>query len=84
MLPGLPEFVKGYLRLPVQLGGATTVHTVIDQVTQPDYATAVGLVLWGTRYAGSGGGNGFSGAFDKLLDNQTAAKFKKWFKSFLP
>jgi cell division protein FtsA len=82
-MQGLAEFAKAHLRLPVQLGTAAQAQTVIDQVTESGFATAVGLVLWGSRYVTGGGGAGFA-ALDKLMDNQSMLKLKKWFKSFLP
>ncbi len=83
-LPGLVEYAKNHLRLPAQMGSASTVRTVIDQIVDPSYATSVGLVLWGSRYTSGGTGAGFSGSFGKLLENQSMLKLKKWFKSFLP
>ncbi len=83
-LPGMVEFAKNHLRLPAQLGSATTVRTVIDQIVDPSYATAVGLVLWGSRYTSGGSSAGLSATFGGLLENQSVLKLKKWFKSFLP
>jgi cell division protein FtsA len=83
-IPGLVDFAKTYLRLPAQIGTPTNVQTVIDQIADPQFATVVGLVLWGSRYSGSVGGGSLMGVFGTLFENQSVLKLKKWFKSFLP
>jgi hypothetical protein len=62
------------------------IETIIDQVTDPSFATAAGLALWGGRFQGPGGGSakGFLGGFSGLFENQTMGKLRKLFKSFLP
>jgi cell division protein FtsA len=85
-IPGLAEFVKKQLRLPTQVGAVVNIETIIDQVTDPSFATAAGLALWGGRFQGPGGGSakGFLGGFSGLFENQTMGKLRKLFKSFLP
>ncbi len=81
-LPGLVDFVKREMRLPAQIG-VVNVNSVIDQVSDPVFATAVGLVLWGGKTASSSGSS-MPASVGRLLENQNVLKLKKWFKSFLP
>jgi len=82
-LPGLVEFSKKHLRLPSMLGRPENVNTIIDRVSDPSFATAAGLVLWGNKYS-SVGGRHFGDAVKGILSNEGVAKVRKWFKSFLP
>ncbi|QQS15489.1 MAG: cell division protein FtsA [Candidatus Moraniibacteriota bacterium] len=45
-LPGLVDLAKETLRLPVQIGYPKPLGGVLDRVDDPEFATAVGLVLW--------------------------------------
>jgi cell division protein FtsA len=82
-LPGVLEFAKASLRLPVQLGQTHSITTIIDRVEDPTFATACGLVLWGSRFAMPTGG-GISAGMKKLMNNKSFGKLKSLFKSFLP
>ena len=83
-LPGLADFVKKHLRLPVVIGLPQNVTTIIDRVDNPAFATCVGLILWGNKFSGSSG-SGDMGSFVKgLMDNPAVGKMRKWIKSFLP
>jgi cell division protein FtsA len=79
-LPGIVEYAKGQLRLPVQLGVLQGLQTIIDKVEDPSFAAACGLVLWSSAYVSASSG----GAAGRLLDNPNVLKLKRWFKSFLP
>lgn len=84
-MPGLAEFAKKHLRLPVSIGQPQELKSIIDQVQHPSFATVTGLALWGDRYAdGAGIGGNLAGLTGKLLENQNVVKLKKLFKSFLP
>lgn len=48
-LTGLVEAAKRKLRLPAAVGQAKNVNVVIDKVKNPDFLTALGLVLWGSH-----------------------------------
>ena len=83
-LPGLVELSKKVLRLPANLGYPINVISVTDKVNDLGFATAVGLVKWGSvmgenaSYGKSGGNNVFKGT-GKMLDN-----VKKLFKTLIP
>lgn len=84
-LPGILEVAKTTLRLPVALGSAIGVTSVIDRANDPSLSTAIGLVLWGHHIRGmSGRGFGnvlqsFGGGFEKVTSG-----LKKLFRSIKP
>ncbi|MFA7087753.1 MAG: cell division protein FtsA [Patescibacteria group bacterium] len=49
-LAGLVEATKKKLRLPAALGLAKNINVVIDKVKNPEFLTALGLVLWGVNF----------------------------------
>lgn len=83
-LPGISEFVKKYLRLPVQIGKPQNVTTIIDRVDDPSFATAVGLVLWGGKFSAGASSGGMPSFLKNMLGNDSFTKIRKWLKSFLP
>lgn len=83
-LPGVIEFAKHYLRLPVSVGVPSETDTIIDQVVDPSFATVVGLALWGSNFSGGFSDFSFTKPFKGLLDNQNVVKLKKWFKTIMP
>ncbi|OGE80701.1 MAG: cell division protein FtsA [Candidatus Doudnabacteria bacterium RIFCSPHIGHO2_12_FULL_48_11] len=82
-LPGVLELAKKQLRLPVVLGTPGTLATVIDRVNEPQFATAVGLVMWGNEFL-LGRSRTVNKFARKFLEHDTVNKLRKWFKSFLP
>jgi len=71
-LDGLVEAAKQKLRLPAALGAAKNINVVIDKVKNPEFATALGLVIWGSHTEGEAGGGGnlkksLGGILDKTL-----------------
>ncbi|MFA5024375.1 MAG: cell division protein FtsA [Patescibacteria group bacterium] len=48
-LDGLVESAKKKLRLPAAIGQAKNINVVIDKVRNPEFLTALGLVIWGSR-----------------------------------
>lgn len=83
-MPGIADFAKKQLRLPVQIAEVQNIQTIIDDVTDPAFATVTGLVLWGSKFTNPASGLGFAESFTKIWDNKNMAKLKKMFKSFLP
>lgn len=80
-LDGLSDVAKRVLRLPVSIGTAGTVSSVIDEVRDPAYATAVGLCIWGFTISSAGGG-GFKINFKGI--GSITKQLKKWFKALVP
>ncbi len=70
-LDGLVESAKKKLRLPAAIGVAKNINVVIDKVKNPEFLTALGLVIWGSHTEGEGisSGNKFKanlgGIFEK-------------------
>lgn len=83
-LDGMTEVAKRVLRLPAQIGVPIGVSSVIDEIQQPGYATAVGLLIWGFGIS-SVQKKGFSfrlpsmKGFTKVTDQA-----KKWMKKLIP
>ncbi|MBI2607427.1 MAG: cell division protein FtsA [Candidatus Doudnabacteria bacterium] len=82
-LPGVVDLAKKQLRLPVSLGLPSSVATVIDRVNDPAFATGVGLVMWGNEFL-LGSSHAINKFARSVLENDSVAKLRKWFKSFLP
>lgn len=69
-LDGLVESAKKKLRLPAAIGVAKNINVVIDKVRNPDFLTALGLVIWGSNAEGETASTGklkknLSGVLDK-------------------
>ena len=77
-MPGCLDLARDVLGLPVQIGFPTEVEGVVDKIDDPAYATAIGLVSWGSKYEGT---NYKVGSFEikKFLGS-----IKGWFKNLLP
>jgi cell division protein FtsA len=45
-LPGIAELGEKITRMPVRIGQPSALHGVADTLTNPAYATGVGLLLW--------------------------------------
>lgn len=81
-ISGILELAKKNLRLPVQIGTATNITSVIDRVEDPAFATAVGLVLWANEYSQKSGGAVKFG--NSIFNGDGFGAVKKLFKKFLP
>jgi len=77
-MPGCADLAREVLGLPVQIGFPTEVEGVVDKIDDPAYATAIGLVVWGSKFEGQSYGFG-SVDFKKFF---TTAK--GWLKNLLP
>jgi len=80
-LEGIVQMVKDILRLPTEIGKSTTeISGVVDNLTDPVYATSAGLMLWGNE-----SGNLSSGKRTSLPGiNSVIDKIKNTFRHFLP
>lgn len=85
-LPGVVEYAREKLRLPVVLGDpSVSLSSVIDRISDPSHATGVGLVQWLAEEDISKGSSPWSFGLGKSFMNISAvAKLKDWFKNFLP
>lgn len=83
-LPGLVELAKEKLKLPVQIGSPRGLEGIIDQIDDPEFATACGLIL--SALSDEVKTEGGRSTFENLTDNvgPTVNKIKKWLKGFAP
>ena len=84
-LNDIVEAAKKLLRLPAVVGTPQNVTSAIDKINDPTFATAVGLVLWGSQLAGQHR-QGRIGSLLNFLPNLggISSKTKKWFKKIMP
>lgn len=79
-MPGVIDLAREVLGLPVQIGFPQNYEGVVDKIEDPSYSTAIGLVLWGSRFEGRS--YGFD--FRRLNLSKPLASMKEWVKSLLP
>jgi cell division protein FtsA len=77
-MPGCLDLAREVLGLPVQIGFPTEVEGVVDKIDDPAYATAIGLVVWGSKYEGR------SYSFSSIDVKKMVTNVKGWFKNLLP
>jgi cell division protein FtsA len=76
-LDSLVESAKKRLRLPAAIGQVKNIQVVIDKVKNPEFLTALGLVIWGSHTEGEGGNNTkFSKSLGGILE-KTKGLFSK-------
>ncbi len=84
-LEGVIDVAKRILRLPCSLGVPTSVSSVIDEVHDPAYATAIGLAVWGNAIRGVGKGKFSLNSLLKFKSvDKVADQLRKWMKSLVP
>lgn len=79
-MPMIVDLAKEVLDLPVFLGMPVDSNFPIDKLNDPEYTTALGLVLWADKNMESAGG--FLGNISAI--SQSTDKMKRWFKSLWP
>lgn len=80
-LPGLPGYAKQRLGLTVRVGGDYVLDGVSQEIQDPAYAVAVGLILWGfERFQTSGG----TARLSNPMAGNILKKAGKWLKNFMP
>jgi cell division protein FtsA len=85
LLKGIVPLTKKVLGLPVQEGKPVyEVSGLIDKVDDPQYATAVGLMLWGLDESSTNVSNKGKRKFNLDGVGGLAGKVKEVFKNFLP
>ncbi len=80
-MPGIVELAKETLRLPAQVGYPKPLGGVLDRVDDPEFATAIGLLLWAesnVEHESTASWAALSGVRD------TALRAKKFLGKFLP
>lgn len=86
-LPYVVDVSKKILGLPTQLGFPSKLGGMMNEVDDPSFATAVGLILWAREQEiFSKGGLAGVGVIDNISRNAeyTVDKIRKWLGRFLP
>lgn len=87
-LVGIVEMTKDILRLPAQIGYPQPLGGILDRVDDPEFSTAVGLVVWSHENTVSAphGTRAGSAILRGLPENMqgVAQKAKALFEKFLP
>lgn len=79
-MPGVIDLARETLNLPVQIGFPQNFDGIVDKIDDPAYATAIGLLLWGSRMEG----RNYGLAFRSLNLRKTMSGMKNWFRSLIP
>lgn len=78
-MPGVIDLARETLNLPTQIGFPQNYDGVVDKIDDPAYATAIGLLIWGSRFESRGYGGMKSLNFKKGFTN-----IKSWAKKLFP
>lgn len=76
-IAGVTDLARETLNLPVQIGFPQNYDGVVDKIDDPAYATAIGLLIWGSKFDGKPGQKGVS-------LKKGVGSLKKWFKGLIP
>lgn len=84
-MPGAIDVAKRVLRLPCTIGTPVNIKSVLDEVQDPAFATAIGLASWGYGIRQATGGK-FD--FGRMMPMKSVVKvadqLRKWMKSLIP
>jgi cell division protein FtsA len=73
-LAGAAELARERLEMPVRIGSPQGVGGLMDQLSNPAFATPIGLLLWGAEHVGVeplgayGNGTPVGAGFGRVLD----------------
>lgn len=79
-MPLIVDLAKQVFQLPSFIGMPQDASFPIDKLNDPEYTTALGLVIWAEKNIDSGGR--FLGNWSAI--NATTDRMRKWFKSLWP
>jgi cell division protein FtsA len=79
-MAGVIDLARETLNLPVQIGFPQNFEGVVDKIDDPAYATAIGLILWGSKMEHKS----HSLTFRSLNLKKTFSGARSWVKSLLP
>lgn len=83
MLDGSVEIAETVFGLPARLGKPMGVKGLADIVSNPMYATGVGLVLYGSRYGKGTNKSSRLSPRDKNIFDHLLSRMKKWFQDII-
>jgi cell division protein FtsA len=78
-MPGVIDLARETLNLPAQIGFPTNYEGVVDKIDDPAYTTAIGLLLWGSRFDGRN-----HGGLKSINLKKGLTSIKGWFKNLIP
>lgn len=78
-MPGVIDMARETLNLPAQIGFPQNYDGVVDKIDDPAYATAIGLLLWGSRFEGR-----YHAGLKNLNIKKGISSLKSWFKNLVP
>lgn len=78
-MPGIIDMARELLNLPAQIGFPQNYDGVVDKIDDPSYATAIGLLIWGSRYEGR-----HHGGMRGINLKKGISSVKGWFKNLIP
>ncbi len=81
-IPGLVDLAKRELKLPVQIGFPLETEGAIDEIDDPSFATAIGLILWNMDKRARSSRRGIP--LPGIPIGSTIRTIKGWFQNFLP
>ncbi len=81
-MPGTIDLARETLNLPVQIGFPQNFEGVVEKIDDPAYSSAIGLLVWGSRFEGAHVGLGID--FSKINFGKAATKMKGFVKNLLP
>lgn len=79
-LPGVIDLARETLNLPIQIGFPQNFEGVVDKIDDPAYATAIGLLLWASRFES----RPFSLSFRGFGLRKMFSGAKQFFKQLVP
>ena len=78
-MEGIAELAEQIFDLPVRMGVPKGVGGLVDVISSPQYATGVGLVLYGAAHRTQ---RRFRKASDRVIFNKVFSRMKEWFDSY--
>lgn len=81
-IPGCIDLARETLKLPVQIGFPQNFESVIEKVDDPSFSTAVGLLVWGSKFQGSDMGLNLN--LSNIQIGKSIESMKSWFKNLMP
>ncbi len=83
---GMVESGRKIIGLPIRLGVPDKVSGLVDEIMDPQYATTVGLLLYGSdnMVAGESGFKNFNKIWKDFSIGGSVGKMKNFFKQFIP
>ncbi len=81
-LSGIPDVAKKVLRLPSMIGYPINMASVSDKINDLGFATAVGLVRWGSEAHGEGYSAGERK--ETRSTNRWGGKMREWMRLIMP